>query len=119
MINALVTKKSPSKPKTAFQRISSTQAVGLIHDALSSEKALAIFDVRNAQSYREGHIKGADHLTEQDFYLVINSLPKHTPVMIYCYHGHASQVYASMFADFKYNEVYSVDGGYEALAHTI
>ena len=35
--------------------------------------------------------------------------------MIYCYHGNASQVYASMFADFQYNEVYSVDGGYEAL----
>jgi hypothetical protein len=36
--------------------------------------------------------------------------------MIYCYHGNASQVYASMFSDFNFREVYSVDGGYEVLA---
>jgi len=104
---------------TAFQRISPTQAADLIQESRLGNKTLAIFDVRDDKNYQQSHIKGADHLTEQSFYQVINYLPKHTPIMIYCYHGNASQVYASMFADFRYGEVYSVDGGYEALAPSL
>ncbi|HET9930917.1 MAG TPA: nitrogen fixation protein NifZ, partial [Polyangiaceae bacterium] len=37
-------------------------------------------------------------------------------VVIYCYHGHMSQEYAAQFGAFGFSEVYSVDGGFEALA---
>jgi rhodanese-related sulfurtransferase len=100
---------------TAFQRISPQRASDLILRARAGIKPLALFDSRDAASYQKSHILGTDHLTERDFSEVIANLPKSVPVMIYCYHGNASQVYASMFADFQYNEVYSVDGGYEAL----
>jgi len=43
-------------------------------------------------------------------------LPKDAPVVIYCYHGNASKVFAQMFVDFRYSKVFSVDGGYEPLA---
>ncbi|HAJ72911.1 MAG TPA: hypothetical protein DCO68_12620 [Methylophilaceae bacterium] len=102
--------------RTAYQRISSKQAVDLIHRAHAGTKALALFDSRDQNTYHKSHIIGADHLSEQSFGEVINSLPKDIPVMIYCYHGNASQVYASMFSDFNFREVYSVDGGYEVLA---
>lgn len=102
--------------RTAFQRISPQHASDLILRARAGIKPLALFDSRDAASYQKSHIIGTDHLTESDFGEVIANLPKTVPVMIYCYHGNASQVYASMFADFQYNEVYSVDGGYEALA---
>ena len=102
--------------RTAFQRISPKHASDLILRARAGIKPLAVFDSRDAVSYQKSHIMGTDHLTERDFGEVIANLPKSVPVMIYCYHGNASQVYASMFADFQYNEVYSVDGGYEALA---
>lgn len=101
---------------TAFQRISPQRASDLILRARAGIKPLALFDSRDAASYQKSHIVGTDHLTEHDFGEVIANLPKNVPVMIYCYHGNASQVYASMFADFQYNEVYSVDGGYAALA---
>ncbi|MDI1310415.1 MAG: ankyrin repeat domain-containing protein [Methylotenera sp.] len=101
--------------RTAFQRISPQHASDLILRARAGIKPLALFDSRDAASYQKSHIIGTDHLTEHDFGEVIANLPKSVPVMIYCYHGNASQVYASMFADFQYNEVYSVDGGYEAL----
>ncbi|MDP2153344.1 MAG: ankyrin repeat domain-containing protein [Methylotenera sp.] len=101
--------------RTAFQRISPQHASDLILRARAGIKPLALFDSRDAASFQKSHILGTDHLTECDFGEVIANLPKSVPVMIYCYHGNASQVYASMFADFQYNEVYSVDGGYEAL----
>jgi rhodanese-related sulfurtransferase len=102
--------------RTAFQRISSKQAVDLILRARAGTKALALFDSRDQNTFSKSHIVGADHLTEQSFGEVISTLPKEIPVMIYCYHGNASQVYASMFSDFNFREVYSVDGGYEVLA---
>jgi rhodanese-related sulfurtransferase len=101
---------------TGFQRLAPRLAADLIQRSRAGTLPLALFDVRDAQSFARGHIKGADPLSERDFGGTVQSLPKHTPVMIYCYHGNASQVYAGMFADFRYREVYSVDGGYEALA---
>jgi len=101
---------------TAYQRINPAQAADLIRRARADIRPLALFDSRDAASYAKAHIRGADHLTERDFGQAVANLPKTVPVMIYCYHGNASQVYAGMFADFRYQEVYSVDGGYEALA---
>ncbi|MEQ1600720.1 MAG: hypothetical protein HOP04_03280 [Methylophilaceae bacterium] len=107
---------STATQRHSFQRISPQTATDLILRARAGIKPLALFDSRDAASYAKSHIKGTDHLTERGFGEVIASLPKNVPVMIYCYHGNASQIYASMFTDFQYNEVYSVDGGYEALA---
>ncbi|HEY3327551.1 MAG TPA: ankyrin repeat domain-containing protein [Novimethylophilus sp.] len=101
---------------TAFQRISPAQAADLIRRSRAGIQPLALFDTRDERSYRHGHLTGADRLTEQGFGDMVAILPKNIPVMIYCYHGNASQVYAGMFADFRFSEVYSVDGGYEALA---
>lgn len=101
--------------RTAFQRISPQHATDLILRSRAGIQPLALFDSRDTTSYAKSHITGADHLTESSFGEVLASLPKNIPVMIYCYHGNASQVYASMFADFQFNEVYSVDGGHEAL----
>lgn len=101
---------------TAFQRISPAHAADHIRRLRAGIQPLALFDTRDERSFSQGHIKGADRLTEHDFGDVIAALPKDIPVMIYCYHGNASQVYASMFSDFRFSEVYSVDGGYEALA---
>lgn len=101
---------------TTYQRISANKATDLILRARAGTAPLALFDSRDERSYAAAHIKGTDHLSERSFGEVISSLPKDVPVMIYCYHGNASQIYASMFSDFNFKEVYSVDGGYEALA---
>ncbi|MFA6179325.1 MAG: ankyrin repeat domain-containing protein [Candidatus Methylopumilus sp.] len=99
-----------------FQRISPQHAADLILRSRAGTKPLALFDSRDIKNYDKSHIKGADHLSENSFGDVLASLPKNIPVMVYCYHGNASQIYASMFSDFQFAEVYSVDGGYEALA---
>jgi rhodanese-related sulfurtransferase len=94
-----------------FQRISATQAAEL----LRQEASLALFDVRDLVSYRQGHIEGAVQLSEERVLAWVKRLPKEQPVLIYCYHGNASQTYAQMFSDFRFQRVFSVDGGYEKL----
>lgn len=83
---------------------------------IRDEAGLAVFDVRDMASYQRGHLDAAAHLSEDRLLPWMRRLAKDAPVMIYCYHGNASKTYAQMFVDFRYSRVFSVDGGYEALA---
>jgi len=118
-----VTTAAPAEQKTAvrysrnFRRLPASDAADLIHRHRQGILgALGLFDVRDRATFERAHINGAEHLTEADVPSALQSLSKATPVLIYCYHGHASQIYAQMFADFRFGEVYSVDGGFDALA---
>ncbi|WP_234421510.1 ankyrin repeat domain-containing protein [Parazoarcus communis] len=81
--------------------------------------ALAVFDVRDENSYRAAHIDAAIRLAEATFPQQIRGLNRTTPVLIYCYHGNASRTWAQWFADFRFPEVYSVDGGYPAFSDAL
>ena len=94
-----------------YQCISAVKAAEL----LRQEVSLTVFDVRDLVSYRQGHIEGAAQLSEDRVLAWVKRLPKEQPVLIYCYHGNASQTYAQMFSDFRFQRVFSVDGGYEKL----
>jgi rhodanese-related sulfurtransferase len=94
---------------TSWRRVTVTEA-----QTLSKRTGLAIFDVRDAASYDQGHLEGAQHLLESKLEQVLFSIPKTTPMLIYCYHGNASQSYAKIFADFGFKEVYDLIDGYEA-----
>lgn len=96
----------------AFRCLSATEAVSLIR----AEPAVTVFDVRDMPSYQRGHLDGAAHLSEDRLLPWMRRLAKDAPVLIYCYHGNASKTYAQMFIDFRYSRVFSVDGGFEALA---
>jgi len=95
-----------------FRCLSAADALALIRD----ETAVAVFDVRDLPSYQRAHLDGAAHLSEDRLLPWSRRLPKDVPVVIYCYHGNASKAYAQMFVDFRHTRVFSVDGGYEALA---
>lgn len=102
---------------TPFRRIDAAQAADLISRHRSGRlPALALFDSRDAASYARGHIDGAEHLGEAVFGDLLRKVSRATPVIVYCYHGNASQTWAERFSDFRYAEVYSVDGGYAPLA---
>jgi len=81
--------------------------------------ALALFDVRDENSYLAAHIDEAIRLAEASFPQQIRGLNRSTPVLICCYHGNASRTWAQWFADFRFPEVYSVDGGYPALSRAL
>ncbi|MBO0752428.1 MAG: hypothetical protein J2P53_09965, partial [Bradyrhizobiaceae bacterium] len=44
----------------------------------------------------------------------IGSTRKTAPILIYCYRGNASQEYAKILCDFGFEDVLSLDGGFEA-----
>jgi len=71
-------------------------------------------DVRDAVSFEQGHVEGARHLSQANLSTFITTTAKSTPILIYCYRGHASREYAQTFSDFGFEEVYSLDGGFEA-----
>lgn len=92
-----------------FRRIDVGQAAELLRrdDVLR-------FDVRDQASFNAAHMAGAQHLTQRNLSELIAGTARRTPILIYCYHGNASQEYAQTFSDFGFAEVYSLDGGYEA-----
>lgn len=108
--------ETPARARRGFLRIDATRAADLVRRGRDGQlPGLAVFDVRDRASFEHRHVEGAEHLTEAGIGEVFGRLPRALPILIYCYHGNASQVYAEMFADFRYAEVYSVDGGFEPL----
>ena len=98
--------------KPTFRCLPASAAAELIR----KEPTATVFDVRDMASYQKAHVEGAAHLSEDRLLAWMRRLAKDTPVVIYCYHGNASKVFAQMFIDFRYSQVFSVDGGYEPLA---
>jgi rhodanese-related sulfurtransferase len=100
-----------TEASAGFACIPGTAAVAL----LRADPDAVIFDVRDISAYRAGHVEGAAHLSADRLLGWMKRIPTDAPVLIYCYHGNASQTYAQMFVDFRYTRVFSVDGGYPAL----
>lgn len=97
------------RQRIPFRRIPIEQIDGVL-----VRNDVTVLDVRDAGSFRESHVEGAQHASHANVSALLVSLRKSAPVVIYCYHGNASQEYAQIFSDFGFAEVYSLDGGYEA-----
>ena len=93
----------------SFERITVDFALELINSAEP-----LILDTRDIGSYESGHIEGAEFVNDSNISNFLFATPKDRPVLIYCYHGNASQVRAQTFTDFRFKKVYSLDGGYES-----
>jgi rhodanese-related sulfurtransferase len=89
--------------------------VAAARDIMSRGEAL-VLDVRDADSYRRGHIEGSELATKENFSGYLSDTPKEKPIIVCCYHGVSSQAYAKLFAERGFSAVFSLDGGYEAWA---
>lgn len=81
--------------------------------AMLQNGAIAIVDIRDPQSFSNGHIPEAIRLDNQSLPTFMSSTPKDCPLIVVCYHGHSSQNAAAYLASQGYGEVYSLDGGFE------
>lgn len=97
------------KNEPGFTRLSAAET-----EALLKHPQLRVLDVRDANAFACEHIAGAVHFDGAKLDQAVRSKTKHEPMLVYCYHGHASQTYAQTLADFGYREVYDLIGGYEA-----
>lgn len=95
----------------SFQRLSPEQA----HAWLSERPHALLLDAREAQHHAASHLAGSTRLDGRNHEKLLMREPKSRPVLIYCYHGNASQTWARMFADFGFADVADLVGGWTAL----
>jgi thiosulfate sulfurtransferase len=80
---------------------------------LEQENARVV-DIRDEQSFAAGHIEGSVHLTNGRLQPFMAQTEFTTPVIVCCYHGVSSQQAAQFLIHQGFDEVYSMDGGFEA-----
>ncbi len=91
-----------------FQRIAPQAARTLI------DNGATLADIRDPESYGRGHIRGALHLTSDNLQEFLEQNDPDQPLVVYCYHGNSSQPAAQFLYEKGFDEVYSLDGGFEA-----
>ncbi|PQJ83117.1 thiosulfate sulfurtransferase GlpE [Aliivibrio sifiae] len=93
-----------------FQHISVEDAQTKL---MNQDLNAVIVDIRDPQSFSRGHVERAFHLTNDTVVELMNTVDFEQPVLVMCYHGHSSQGAAQYLINQGYDEVYSVDGGFE------
>ena len=90
-----------------FKRIPPEQAQAL------REQGAAVVDIRDPQSFANGHISGSQHLDNHSLADFIAKADFDQPLIVTCYHGNSSQGAAAYLVGQGFSEVYSLDGGFE------
>lgn len=75
---------------------------------------VVIADVRDHDSYIQGHIAGAIHLSMASLQQFCATTEKNKPIVVYCYHGITSQAVAQHLLDQGFTKVFSLAGGFSA-----
>jgi rhodanese-related sulfurtransferase len=75
-----------------------------------------VLDARDPASHARDAWPGAVRLSSDNQDTLLLRTDRRRPVLIYCYHGNASQAWAQMFADFGFTDVSDLIGGHAAWA---
>jgi len=86
----------------------------LAAQALLDKGEARMADIRDPQSFATAHPEHAFHLTNDSIVGFMNEVEFDQPVLVICYHGNSSQGAAQYLVNQGFDEVYSVDGGFEA-----
>lgn len=92
-----------------FERIDINSAISKI-----DEDNIIVLDIRDKESFKLGHINGAINMSNANIDNFIYNTKKDKSIIVYCYHGNSSQSAAEFLVKSGFNNVYSLDGGYEA-----
>ncbi|CAH8210577.1 thiosulfate sulfurtransferase GlpE [Vibrio aestuarianus] len=82
--------------------------------ALIEQNNAKLVDIRDTQSFTVAHARSAFHLTNDTMVAFMNDTEFEQPVLVMCYHGISSQGAAQYLVNQGFEQVYSVDGGFEA-----
>lgn len=86
--------------KTAAEKLKRGQAI--------------LVDIRDNQSYNAAHVIDSMRLTDQNLVQFLQQHDYDTPIMVLCYHGISSRSAAQYLLNQGFEEIYSVDGGFES-----
>ncbi|MFA0084421.1 thiosulfate sulfurtransferase [Vibrio sp. 10N.286.49.C2] len=73
-----------------------------------------LVDIRDLQSFGVAHAPNAYHLTNDSLVEFMQQVEFDVPVLVMCYHGISSQGAGQYLLNQGFEEVYNVDGGFEA-----
>jgi len=79
---------------------------------LIAQGGITIVDVRDSDSFEEGHIDGAVSVNDTNIGEFVDSTDKSKPVLCYCFMGFSSQNAAQYFKEQGFETAYSMIGGY-------
>lgn len=80
---------------------------------LEADQPAVVVDIRDAGSFAAGSIKGSQVLNNDNVQLFVEQTDKTLPIVVCCYHGNSSQSAAQFLVEQGFNEVYSLQGGFE------
>ena len=90
-----------------FAHMQVTELAQIIND-----KTHVVVDIRDANSFGNGRIIDALHLTNESLADFLRDADPDAPVVVCCYHGHSSQQAAQFLVSQDFTKVYSLDGGF-------
>lgn len=83
-------------------------------DELILNKTPVVIDMRDTNSYMQARIRGAVPADDSTIRRIMRN--RERPVLVYCYHGISSRDFAGMLTGMGVQEVYSLAGGWQAVA---
>lgn len=92
----------------SFSHIQANAAQQMLKENLAT-----LADIRDVNSFEAAHIEGATHLSNESLSQFMAATDKARPVIVCCYHGISSQQAAQFLVQQGYQQVYSLDGGFE------
>lgn len=72
-----------------------------------------LFDIRDGAHFAASHATGAQHLSNANLHQLLNALDFEQPVLVMCYHGISSISAGHYLANLGFEQVFSVEGGFE------
>ena len=77
-----------------------------------------VLDIRDLNSYNENHIKGSQRIDNSNIAAFLADADKDKPVIVCCYKGFSSMQAAEVFINQGFDEVYSLEGGFNSFCLT-
>ena len=77
-----------------------------------ADKSHVVVDIRDENSFANGHIAQAIHLTNESMADFLREADLDAPLVVCCYHGISSQQAAQFLISQDFTDVYSLDGGF-------
>lgn len=79
---------------------------------LMAEEPVQLVDIRDPDSHAKHHIKGSIRVDNHNLHEFLDQADREVPLIVYCYHGNASQSAAQFMAQQGFARTYSLDGGF-------
>lgn len=86
---------------------------------LTEQQTVNIIDTRDAASYQKSHIPNAFNINQGNLESYLAQCDMDLPLVVCCYHGISSQGVAQFLLERGFDEVYSLDGGFEAYERSL